>query len=488
MLLLHLNKNKSIPLFQQVIDQVKELINQGSLKAGDRLPSSRKLAADCGVNRTTIFKAYEELWAMGYLESRQGSYSTVRKPAQFTKDIDTENISSISWILDINPSINKEYILKADVPIKKLKGSINFRPLSPDPGLMPTEDFRKSLNHILHNEKANVLNYGDAQGYEPLRKYIAKHQQMHQIHTSVNEILITNGTQNGLDLILRLYCTKETNIAIGSPSYNSAIHLIASHTDSITEIPILDTGLDLDFFEEEAKKQSIKMLYTMPNFQNPTGITTSQKHRERLLAICEKHHIIILEDGFEEEMKYFDKAVLPLKSIDRNQIVIYLGTFSKILFPGLRVGWICAHKQCIQQLTRLKELTEITGNLLSQAAVFSFCDSGLYNLHKKRIHKVYKRRMSLAIKAMKEYFPSWVEYTKPMGGYTLWVFFYNTSITELEIITQLEKVGVLITPGSNFYYQSTSEINFRISIAHADEDEILVGIRKIANVLNSIKS
>ena len=227
------------------------------------------------------------------------------------------------------------------------------------------------------------------------------------------------------------------------------------------------------------------MLYTMPNFQNPTGITTSQKHRARLLCICEKNKIILLEDGFEEEMKYFDKAILPIKSMDEHQIVFYLGTFSKILFPGLRLGWIIAPKECIQQLNKLKRIQELSGNLLSQAATFEFCNSGFYETHKKRIHKTYKRRMQNALSALKTYMPSNVSFTKPLGGYTLWVEVFNTNLSEKEIIAKIKNAGVLVSPGSQFY---KNKKQFRISIAHTNEDQILKGIQIIASVLNNLPS
>lgn len=484
MLLLNLNKTDSKPLFQQVVDQIKSLIEQGVLREGEALPATRKLADRCGVNRTTITKAYEELWAMGYLESSQGSYSYVRLPQFARKELEHQDDSGINWSNSL--CFNRVDLYLMDEWRINATGMINFRSLSPDPRLMPTEDFRKCLNQHIANHGTRVLNYGDARGYDPLIKYISKHQQLHQIHASEDQIILTNGAQHALDLICRLYIDENTTIAIGRPSYNSAIQMFKSVTSNIIEIPLNDEGLDLDELEFQAQKKQIKMVYTMPNFQNPTGITTSMGHREQLLEICEKYDMILIEDGFEEEMKYFDKAVLPIKSIDRNHHVIYLGTFSKVLFPGLRLGWITAHRDCIQQLSAFKTLTELSGNQLSQSAVYGFCKSGKYDLHKKRFHKAYKKRMTHTLKMIREYIPEEVKTSIPMGGYLIWFELPNLKLSEKELINRLLKNKILVAKGSDYYASHSDNLAFRLSIAHTDEEEITEGIKRIAQVINSI--
>ncbi len=225
----------------------------------------------------------------------------------------------------------------------------------------------------------------------------------------------------------------------------------------------------------------------MPNFHNPTGITTCQVHRERLLSICEKYRIPLIEDGFVEEMKYFGKAVLPIKSMDKYGIVFYLGTFSKILFPGLRVGWIAADRKCIQKLADITHALNISGNVLSHAALYQFCKSGFYELHLKRIHKIYRKRMQTALKAMKENFSgNFVSYTKPAGGYTIWVQINNKDVSEDELIKHLSLYGVAVSPGKIYFLKKQNIPYFRISIAHQDEKQIERGIKRIGRALQDL--
>lgn len=160
--------------------------------------------------------------------------------------------------------------------------------------------------------------------------------------------------------------------------------------------------------------------------------------------------------------------------------------FSKVLFPGLRVGWICANKTCINQLTRLKELTEISGNQFTQAAIFLYCQSGKYETHKRRFHKIYKKRMILALKLLKEQMPTWVKFTRPMGGYAIWLELNKCNVPEKELINKFTAQRILLNPGSDFYLSPSSSINFRISIAHTNESEIRRGIQTISNILYSI--
>jgi len=274
---------------------------------------------------------------------------------------------------------------------------------------------------------------------------------------------------------------------VENPTYSAAIPLFRFYQAEILPVDLTDEGMDLDQLEEVIKRHKPVLIYTMPNFHNPTGITTSQTHREGLLRLCETYRVLLLEDGFEEEMKYFGKAILPIKSMDQHDVVIYFGTFSKVLFPGLRIGWIAADKDCIEMLAAIKQAGDISGNNLDQAALNLFCRYGLYDLHIKRLHKVYRKRMQTVLKAAREYISKGIaSYTKPLGGYTLWFELNRTNINESEVIQQIENMGVMVSPGTMFFPDSTDKVCFRLSIAHRDEDEIIDGIKRIGKALHEL--
>lgn len=491
MVLIKLDHGSSIPMYLQIVNQIRTFIEKDILKKEEKLPSYRNLADQLGVHRSTVFNAYQELWALGYIDSRPGSYSIVRQKRKIVTNDKKGNSSILNW--DTCSTSQAKDIYRDNlnfVPeIKTPDGSdiINFSRLSLDPRLFPIGDFKQSMNRSLLKEGSNTLGYGDYAGFEPLRDVIAKRMQRHSIAVSKDEILITSGAQNALDLLLKFFVRPKENVLIESPSYATFIPLLKFYGAEIHEIPLTDNGLDLKVAEEKIKNLQPSFIYTIPNFHNPTGITTNQIHREMLISLCEKHSIPIIEDGFEEEMKYFGKVPLPLKSIDKSNIVIYLGTFSKILFPGIRIGWICANRELIKRLLAIKRFSDITSNLIAQAALTDFCRSGYYDKHVKKMHRVFKRRMRLILELLAKHFNSKkVSFTFPQGGYLLWLTFKKPKNTEREIFDIFKKAGVLLSPGRFYFASENKNIYFRISISATNEEEIFKGIKRMQKAFKKI--
>ena len=364
---------------------------------------------------------------------------------------------------------------------------INFSGLSADLELCPVDDFRRSVKQALVRNGKGILAYGDHAGYPPLRESIAARMRIHGVSVTPDEIMITNGAQHGIDLALRLLASPGTQIVTEVPIYGIALPLFRFHGVEMIEIPMRDDGMDLDLLQEHLRRSQPALVYTIPNFQNPTGITTNQVHRERLLALCENCRVPILEDGFEEEMKYFGHAVLPIKSMDAGGVVIYLGTFSKVVFPGLRIGWIAADKECIRRLVSIHRFSNLSCSTLGQAALVRFLNGGYYEDHIRRVHRTYRQRMLTALDAMKRYLPEkWVSYTQPTGGYTLWVHVQGMQMTESSFLTKLEARGVLVSPGRLYFPRPHRGIFFRLSIANVEDEKIVEGIRRLGEMLRDM--
>lgn len=488
MLLIHLYRESKIPLFRQVVDQIKEMIDNNTLRQGDKLPSTRQFAKQLGVSRTTIYHAYEELWSLGYIESRPGSYSIVLDRKKVVTLNNRKRKKRIDWnkISAFNCD-HLVYLLNKQNKGKEHDNTIDFVTLCPDPRLSPTEEFRKCLNRLLVNEGATHLQCDDPMGFKPLREFIIDQMRYHSMYVTSDEILITNGAQQAIDLILKLLVVPGGNVITESPTYFLIIPLLKYYNAKIVGIPVDENGMKLDTLKEFIQTNHPALIYTIPNFHNPTGITTSQSHRQELLSICEKNRIPLVEDGFVEEMKYFGKSVLPIKSMDQYNIIFYIGTFSKVLFPGLRIGWIAADRECIRKLCAIKFSQDITSNRLSQAALNYFCREGYYELHIRRMHRIYRRRMQTALRAAKEYIPhDYFSYTSPSGGYLIWVEGKNTGLREEELIRHINKRGVAVLPGRLFFPEPSDTIGFRISIAQRDENEIEEGIKRIGNTLRDL--
>ncbi len=489
-MLLKIDRTSSSPLFRQIIDEIRLYIDQGLIEVGKPLPPTRVLAESLAVNRSTVTQAYEELQAMGYLESRPGSYHTVR---QRCKEVayNPERKSIISWEERSSDPVQDLYSTFRILSPESLPASVsessmvNLAPLLPDPRLYPVKHFRSCINHVLQDSNSESLRYAQHMGFEPLREIIAKRIRLHGISVSGNEILITNGSQQALDLIVRLLGGAGHRILVESPTYALALPLLKLNGAAIGCIPMRDDGMDLDVLERELSCGDVGFVYTIPNFHNPTGITTSHHHRERLLALCTKHKVPIVEDGFEEDMKYFGKVPLTIKSIDEYNIVIYIGTFSKTLFPGLRLGWMTADRELIERALVVKRFTDLSSGNLTQRAIHRFCLMGYYELHLTRLHRIYRKRMQVALAALEEYMPSTVKWSTPMGGYLLWLKIPQ-KLTVDELNGLLHPHGVHVCHGGVFFPEAGPSEFIRISISKLDEKEIKEGIRRLGEALQSL--
>ena len=486
MLLMTLDRGGSVPVYRQIYERVARLVDEGTLHPGSRLPASRNLADSLGVNRSTVVRAYQELWALGYLESRPGSYSTIRQRVRPTAEDEPRRVGMINWDrASTRPARAVHRGMRALVAERSRapEHAVNFATLDADRLLSPVDDFRRAVRQVLLADGRHLLDYGDPAGYRPLREVIAQRLRVHGVTVTADEVLITNGSQHGIDLVLRMLTGPGADVVVESPTYALAIPLFRLHGVKLREVAMRADGMDLDRLERLLATSHPALVYTMPNFQNPTGITTTQAHRERLLALCEAHRVPLLEDGFEEELKYFGRCVLPIKSMDASGIVIYAGTFSKVVFPGLRIGWLAAERECIERLLAISRFTILSSNVVSQAAVHRFCASGAYEDHLRRVHRAYRKRMGVLLAALRRYLPATgVRWTQPAGGYTL-MLWVDTAHTESRLDERLRGAGVLLAPGSAFFASEQREVTFRLSIANLTEDEIEEGCRRLGKAL-----
>ncbi len=488
-MLLHLDREGRVPLHEQIRAQIVLHIDHGTVRPGARLPPTRNLAATLGINRSTVYRAYQDLWAQGYLEARPGSYSTVRARLHQSKvrarvdgpHLDFERLSAPAP-RRLFPQVARIARLAA---LAEDPSVINFSSLAADRQLCPLEEIQRAFRKVITTRGKTIFDYGDPAGYRPLRETIAVNMRVHCVAVTADEILVTNGSQHGFDLLLRLFGRPGAAVAMESPTYAMAIKSCQQQGIVIASVPMRSDGMDLSRLEELLRAQDIAFVYTMPNFHNPTGISSAQAHRERLLGLCEKYQIPLVEDGFEEELKYFGHAVLPIKSMDSTGVVIYLGTFSKVVFPGLRVGWIAAHPDCIARLLAISRVGWLSGNVLTQAAVSRFCDSGAYEEHIRRVHRTYRPRMRTLLDSLDDHMPKrGVTWTRPQGGYTLLVRVRSRrQVNEEAAMERIHAAGVLVSPGSFYFPNPPKDLCFRLSLANLSPDKIQEGCRRLGKVL-----
>ena len=486
-MLLKIDRKKPEPLYRQIIAGISALADNGTLKTGSPLPSSRRLAAQLGVDRTTVTEAYAELQAMGYVHSHPGSYTFVQARRGEAPGTSGQK-PAIDWRRLVRPEAEAVYrIFKGPSPeapagAKPRPDAISLAELDPDPRLFPLAQIHRTFSRTLWSHAAEPFEYGSYQGYGPLRDHLARRMRLHGIAATGDEILVTNGAQQALDLIIRLLARPRSKVIIEAPTYALVIPLLRANGAGLVSIPMRDDGMDLDRLEKTLDKEKAAFVYTMPNFQNPTGITTGHDHRKRLLGLCRARGVPLVEDGFEEDMKYYGKVDLPIKSMDEGNIVVYVGTFSKALFPGLRVGWIAADGEFVRRLTAIKRYADLTSNHLAQVFMYHFCEEGHYDKQLRRLHRVYRKRLALTLQMMKETFPDSVTWTEPPGGYTLWVRLPER-LTKPELDSFLRPYGVIVSAGQNYFAGAAASEYFRLCIARTDEKEIRKGITRLGMAL-----
>ena len=490
MLMLTLDSESSVPAYLQIRDRIVALVNEGTLRPGDRLPPTRALADSIGVHRSTVVRAYDEIRALGFLESRSGSYTTVRHrprpPATLVSPTGLMEEGLVDWLELARTPIRNTHELESGVSTPSApEGGVDFARLAIGPSLVPVDDLRRCLKSALVLAGPAALDYADPAGWQPLRETISTRMRSHGVAVSADEILVTSGAQQALDLAVRLLTSSGDRVVVEAPTYSMAHALIRLYDLEPVEIPMREDGMDLDALEDALEQTRVRFVYTMPNFHNPTGVTTDQTHRERLLDICERRRVPIVEDGFEEEMKYFGKAVLPIKSIDARGLVLYVGTFSKVVFPGLRVGWIAASTQAVSLMTAIQHAACLAGNTLTQAAVERFCHRGDLDSHLRRVHRVFRRRLQTMLACLERNLPPEVQWTRPVGGYTVWLTLPDSGLDERAWTDRLAQAGVEVVGGSRFFAKTPSKQHLRLSIACADEEQIAVGCQRLGRVLRA---
>jgi len=488
-LLLGIDLESRVPLHRQIVNGVREVVDTGALDVGERRSSTRRLAETLDVHRSTVANAYRQLRSLGFIETRPGARSRVLKRRRLVAVPST--LSRIEW--DRISAPEAEALLGPDRAISRSRhgvsdtGVIPFASLDVDLRLLPLQSFRAYLRRAVRRQGAHLIGYGDPAGYHPLRRWISHRLHQHGIIAAEDEILLTSGSQQAIDLFLRLLSEPGRPAVVESPTYDHAIPLFRLHGFRPISVPIRSDGMDLDTLETILDRDRPALVHTIPSFQNPSGVCTSQAHRERLLRLCEARRVPLLEDGYEEEMQYSDRIVLPIKSIDQHSIVVYCGTFSETLFAGLRIGWVVAVRECIERLTALRRSAEIAPSMILHAAMCEFCRDGSYDRHVRRMHRTFRRRTELALCALREEIPrDWADWTEPMGGFVILMTLRPAPKGFGELNRRFAAGGGRVARGRPFFPAEPVRDSIRLSISALDDEEIVEGIRRLRHALAGI--
>ena len=486
MIFSNLKLNDEQPIYIQIKNYIDVMINKGLIPDNSKLPSTRELSQFLNVSRNSIISAYEELKADGVIYSVSGKGTFVKY-----KNVSTNK----SWNVDFACLENEKTKIANNMDIVKNEISwrddlISFKSIAPNGELFDIDEIKKSFLNRISLEGHKILNYGYAKGYKPLIDYLLSYMNSKGIDTSNKDILITNGFTEGLELVLSSFTDKNDYIICENPTHNTAKKIFKYLGLNIIGVDINKDGLDFKMLKNKLntlRKNGIKpkFTYITPSYHNPTGMVMNPEDRYKFYNVMKENNIPIIEDGFNEELLYSSSHIFPIASLDNlNNGVIYIGSFSKILFPGIRVGWILCDKSAISRLESVKRCRNIHTSFLDQAILYDYLSNGSFDKYVKKIKKFYGEKFSYAYECVKKYIPN--EYILGEGG--LHIFIKLNNINSRELLEKCYDKGVIFMPGDIFYVDKKGKDTLRLGFSRLTFEEIKKGIKIISEEIRSFSN
>jgi DNA-binding transcriptional MocR family regulator len=486
---IQLSRNTNRPLYLQVADQLRTQIERGELAAETRLPASRMLAKKLGVNRITIVNAYAELEAEGLVATRVGSGTYVLASKNSSLVIESSLSPRRRSSLNLHHPWSPNQMMAEMMRLARQPGVLSFAAGAPASEFIPVNEFRRALNEVLRRDGADALQYEEAAGYLPLRNTIAQILQQKNIAVAGNDILITAGCQQAMDMVLRVlaYGPGQT-LVVEEPCYLGLLDLVSSRNITPIGIPIDEQGLQTDQLEQVILRHQPCLIYVTPNFHNPTGFTMSMERRRALLDIAGRYGVPILEDSTYDDLSY-DGPVLPtLKSLDPYDIVFHAGGFSKTLIPGIRIGYLVAPASLQERVVAAKQTADILTSPLNQRALDVYLKSGHFTQHLKRVQRAYQDRRDAMIEAAYRYFPAEARWSEPRGGMYLWVEMPAAGPSATELYLTAINYNVAFSIGAVFSASGRFSHAMRLNFVLHPPEEIEEGMRRLGKAWKELLS
>lgn len=360
---------------------------------------------------------------------------------------------------------------------------ISFAGGLPAPELFPIEEMKLVAVKVLEEMGVQALQYSATEGFNPLREKIASRMTKAGMNTTRDHILITSGSQQGLDFAGKVFLNPGDYVVCESPSYLGAINAFKAYQCQFIEVDTDENGMIMEDLERKlASHSNVKMIYVIPDFQNPSGRSWNLERRKQLLQIAKTHNLPIVEDNPYGELRFEGEMLPSIKSMDDEGRVIFLGTFSKTFCPGLRIGWVCAEDEVLQKFIMVKQGADLQSNSMSQRELDMFMN--LYDLdeHIEKIKNVYRSRRNVMLEAIKKEFPAEVTCTYPEGGLFTWCTMpEHLNARDLMEVAILRNVAFV--PGGSFFPNGGRENTFRMNYSNMPEEKIIEGVKRIGEVL-----
>jgi GntR family transcriptional regulator/MocR family aminotransferase len=482
-LVIALDRASMMPLYQQLAEELRRAVLQKRLKPKQKLPPSRVLAKSLEISRATVTQSYEQLLSEGYFEARCGSGTFVcaRLPDEYLRPESVDQDSTEPSELTMLSRFGTDLLAVKQLEVPEPHNEISFRFGSPAAEQFPIELWRRLL--VRHCQSSStVLNYSaDAAGHMPLRAAIADYLgRSRAVRCSAEQVIIVSGSQQALDLMARLTIDVNDWVAVEDPGYLGARHCFKGQGANLQAITVDSEGLDVESLSQF--RQSFKLLYVTPSHQFPTGVTLSLSRRLALLQWAQQTETLILEDDYDSEYRYGDRPMPSLQGLDQNHTVIYVGTFSKILFPSLRIGYLVVPSAWIPVVSRAKWLCDRQSPTLEQYALTDCLTEGHFERHIRRMRHLYDQRRQVLVNALKHYLGSRVTILGENAGIHLMAKI-ETALSDEVVIQKAALAGIGLISAQGYYLTTPKTGEFVFGYAQLDEMQLERGIQKLSQVL-----
>ena len=459
-----IEKNSDDTIYIQLYTALKKMIDDEEIKPREKLPSIRQLAMKYDLSKLTVLKAYDLLEKNNLIYKIHGKGCFVKEKTSLYEKMQ-------------KPIINNFAIINKN---------INFASSTPCSDLYPIEEFREIINSILLKDGEKLFNYSDTQGCLKLRELIVTMLKKKGIKETAQNIQIVTGAQQALDILNKIMLKNEhPAMAVGAPTYYGAINTF-SDVATMVPVPVCKDGFDLEALEHILQNKKIDYLYAMINFECPTGIVWSQEKKKHLLELAEKYDFLIIEDDCISDLYYYDNPTTPLKSLDKNERVIYINSFSKVIMPGLRLGYMVIPEKYITEVIAAKFSSDISSSGLMQMATYHFINEGHFQKHLENLKKIYKERYEFTLKCLEKI--KGIEiFALTGGGFYFWIKLPDNINSNL-VYAILRDMKISILPGTVFYIDKNAKSDhIRLSFASAPVNEIKKGVDKLHEVILSLQ-
>lgn len=458
------------PLYRQLVDQIRQQILNGTLAASDRLPPTRAVAQQLGVSRVTVKSAYEQLIMEGFLESRQGS-GTFVVPLDIINDVSLDALPKLSdWaIRAVNIEMHQAQSKKVEFDFGFGR---SFRQL------FPYHIWRKLLARYLSTDDLILSRYGSPAGFAPLRQALAEYLvRVRGVTCSAEQIIVVNGMQQAIDIVARLLLQAGDEVLVESPGYVEAYRLLQVYGAQLVGLPVDEYGVCVDAISAESRA---KLLFVTPANQFPCGGTLPLQRRLALLAWAREQNALILEDDYDSELRYDGQRVGALQGIDTSGRVIYLGTFSKVLFPALRLAYIVLPPHLIKPFLAAKTLIDRGSPTLTQAAITDFLTEGHFDRHVRRLRQTYGERRKRLVDALERHLPH-LQVSPTEAGLHLMVDL-PASMDEADFVRRAAAAGVGVYGAAQYHMLEKPSPAILLSFSGIADEKIEVGIGRLAQL------